>query len=175
MLELLSSGHILVLKRVYLPFPCISVLGWRGQQGSSCESPGGRRACQHQWGSPEWLQTRGNLPGERLPQDPQPRGEKVGDLSFASAAVASALPSHRNGSPWLHFQHMRVTGAELGHCFLSTGQTLSLAYLSGLCGWMVLLAVYTLSNSWSVVVELIYSTDLSLFFFFWFCQSPCCL
>lgn len=124
---------------------CISVLGWRGQPGSSCESPGGRRACQHQWSSPERLQTRGNLPGERLPQDPQPRGEKVGNLSStdplpsASAAVTSALRSHRKRSPWLHFQHTRVTGVELEDCFLFTGLTLKVwdcaLPLRALWGW----------------------------------------
>lgn len=57
------------------------VPGWRGQQGSSCESPGGGRACQHQRDSPERLQTGGNLPGERLPQDPQSGGEKVSNQS----------------------------------------------------------------------------------------------
>lgn len=134
---------------------CISVLGWRGQPGSSCESPGGRRACQHQWSSPERLQTRGNLPGERLPQDPQPRGEKVGNLSStdplpsASAAVTSALRSHRKRSPWLHFQHTRVTGVELEDCFLSTGLTLKVQYNLELFSFIIKMKIC------GVVVELI--------------------
>lgn len=55
---------------------------------------------------------------------------------------------------------MKLTGVELEGCFLSTGQTLKVCYL---CGWMVLLRVYTYSNLGSpcriggVVVELISS------------------
>lgn len=46
---------------------CIS--GWRRQQGCSREAPSRRRACKHQRGSPEWLQTGGHLLSQGLPQD----------------------------------------------------------------------------------------------------------
>lgn len=143
------------------PIGFVYALGWRGKQGSSCESPGGRRACQHQWDSPEWLQTGSDLPSERLPQDPQPGGEKVGNQSWR---IPSPLWVHNslgrishddyisNKSGW---QEWRLwIGLFPGFCRFET-QTLGLvSYCSWvLVSWMVLFCQIVLKCSQQKIVH----------------------
>lgn len=51
--------------------------GGGGQRCSSSPSAGWRRDGEREHGSPRWLSAGGHLPGEELPQDPDPGCSKV--------------------------------------------------------------------------------------------------
>lgn len=154
MLELLGFGHILVLKRVYFPVPlhlCFRLKrAARQQLWISRRETSLSTSMRFPWVATDKRQSA----WWKAPTRPSAswwKGRRS-ILCICCRHKCITLPSK-----WVAmaaFPTHEVDWSRAGALLpLHWTDSQSLGYLSGLCGWMVPLTVYTLSDSWSVVTS----------------------